>query len=283
MTTYPAGTKTCTITEPSTGGKNIAVCVQSNTPGSSQECVITQTNDSSNNYALVFQHIVDNGGPIEDATQKSTITQNMSTFGTGTGSNFAAIVQIVKQSTKQPGEQRQTVNQFNTTDQTSTTGTNFASLDESSDQSAQSDTANQTQFSEQDASDPNGHINQHSMGISRAFVTQSQAQNLTGTGVQMQTIDPRCCSQQDISADDVFAIDQSTGQTGNPKATQNSDSFGTCLSSGHCTIRQSSFNNVTSFGPTTTSCTPGVPCQSDVRCFGGGEGTCRQTVIIVSP
>ena len=260
------GTKTCTINETSTGGKNIAVCVQSNTPGTSQECMITQTNDSSNNYALVFQHVVGNSGPTEDATQRSTITQNMTTFGSGTGSNFAAIVQVVKQSTKQAGEQSQTVHQFNTTDQTSSSGTNFASLSESSDQSGRSDTAKQTQFSEQDASDPNGHITQHSSGLSRVFVTQSQLQNLSGSGPQTQTIDPRCCSVQDTNGDDVFTITQSTRQAGNPNAQQEANSFGTCFSSGQCTITQSASNNHASFGPSTATCTPGVPCSSSVSC-----------------
>jgi hypothetical protein len=99
------GTTTCTISQTTPGEKHIAVCVQSNTPGTSQVCVITQTNDSSNNYALVFQHVIDNGGPSQDFTQGSTITQSMTTFGSGTGSNFAAIVQIVKQSTKEAGDQ----------------------------------------------------------------------------------------------------------------------------------------------------------------------------------
>jgi hypothetical protein len=272
-----AGTKTCMITENPTGHKNIAVCVQSNTPGTSQECMITQTNDSSNNYALVFQHVIDNGGPTEDATQKSTITQTMSTLGTGTGSNFAKIVQVVKQSTKQAGEQSQTVHQLNKTDQTSTTGTNFASLSESSDQSGQSDTANQTQFSEQDASDPNGHINQTSAGLSQVVVAQSQVQNLTGSGTQMQTIDPRCCSQQGTNLNDVFTINQSTMQAGNPSATQNADSLGRCSTSGQCTVTQSSSNNKASFGPTTTCsstvCFSEVVCTSNVEtgsCGGGG-------------
>src|SRR2546429_2732519 len=139
----------------------------------------------------------------------------------GTGSNFAAIVQVVKQSTKQAGDQSQTVHQFNTTDQTSSTGTNFASLNESSDQSGRSIASPQTQFSEQDASDANGHINQHSAGLSRVFVTQSQVQNLTASGAQTQTIDPRCCSIQDANSNDVFTINQSTNQAGNPSATQN--------------------------------------------------------------
>src|SRR4029077_11641033 len=123
------GVGTCMISQTTPGDKHIRGCVQSKTPGTSQECTITQTNDSSNNYALVFQHVVDNGGPTEDATQKSTITQTMT--GVGTGTNFAAIFQVVKQSTKQAGDQSQIVQQFNTTDQTSIMGTNFASLDES--------------------------------------------------------------------------------------------------------------------------------------------------------
>src|SRR5207245_10819178 len=137
-------------------------------------------------------------GPSENPTQRATISQNMIT--SGTGSNFAAIVQVVKQSTKEAGPQSQTVHQFNTTDQTSTTGTNFASLNESSDQSAQSVASIQTQLSDQDASDPNGHINQHSAGLSRIFVTQSQVQNLTGSGTQIQTIDLRFCSVRDPTA-----------------------------------------------------------------------------------
>jgi hypothetical protein len=272
-TTYPAGTKTCTISQPTPGGKHIAVCVQSNTPETSQECIITQINDSSNNYALVFQHVVDNSGPTEDATQRSTINQSMTTLGSGTGSNYAAIVQVVKQSTKEAGDQSQMVHQFNTTDQTSTTGTNFASLSESSDQSGQSDTANQTQFSEQDASDPNGHITQTSAGLSRAFATQSQLQNLTGTGVQTQTIDPRCCSTQGTNLNDEFTINQSTMQAGNPNATQNADSLGTCSTSGQCTVTQSSSNNKASFGPTTTC--SATSCFSEVFCNSNGEtGSC---------
>ena len=265
-----SGTKTCTINETSSGGKNIAVCVQSNTPGTGQECKITQTNFSGNNYALVFQHVVDNGGPTEKATQTSTITQSMATLGTG--SNFAAIVQVVKQSTKQAGDQSQTVNQFNTTDQTSSTGTNFASLEESSDQSAQSNNSQQKQSSEQDASDPFGHINQHSAGLSRIFVTQNQVQNLTGSGAQTQTIDPRCCSMQDSNTNDVFSINQSTHQSGNANAFQVANSSGTCDSTGQCTITQSASDNTDSFGPSTTTCTPGFPCNSTVSC-GNVEGS----------
>jgi hypothetical protein len=266
-------TTTCKITETSIGDKNIAVCVQSNTPGLAQQCIITQTNDSGNNYALVFQHVVDNGGPTQNFTQRSTISQNMMN-ATSTGSDFAAIVQIVIQSTKQAGDQSQIVHQFNTTDQMSITGTNFASLNESSDQSAQSDASKQTQFSEQDASDPNGHINQHSSGLSRAFVTQSQLQNLVGTGVQMQTIDPRCCSVQDTNAGDVFTITQSDGQKGGPQASQSSFSFGTCDTTGQCTVTQSSRTNSGTFGPTTTCtgkfCASTVSCTSTV-CRTGGD------------
>jgi hypothetical protein len=234
--------------------------------------MITQTNDSGNNYALVFQHVVDNGGPTQDFTQKSTISQNMMN-ATSTGSNFAAIVQVVNLSTKQAGVQSQTVHQFNTTDQTSITGTNFASLDESSDQSGQSDGSKQTQFSEQDVNNQ-GHINQHSAGLSRAFVTQRQIQNLTGTGIQIQSIDPRCCSVQDINAGDVFTITQSTGQKGGPQASQSSLSFGTCDTTGQCTVTQSSRTNSGTFGPTTTCtgkfCASTVSCTSTV-CQTGGD------------
>ena len=68
-------TTTCTIDETSTGDKNMAVCVQSNTPGSVQDCEITQNNVFGNNYALIFQHVVDNSGPTEDATQRATIAR----------------------------------------------------------------------------------------------------------------------------------------------------------------------------------------------------------------
>jgi len=269
-----AGTTTCTIDETSSNDKNIAVCVQSNTPGSVQECKITQTNLNGNNYALIFQHVVDNSGPTEDSTQSATISQSMITAGTG--SNFAAIVQVVKQSTKQAGDQSQTIHQFNTTDQASNTGTNLAILNESSDQSGQSVSSMQTQFSEQDVNTAPHHINQSSTGLSRAFATQSQVQNLTGTGVQTQTIDPRCCSEQNTNPDDVFTITQFVSQTGSSTAAQQATSFGECHSSGTCAVSETTTEN----GVTTNNSCPapeGSPtgnCTAFISCTGSVCTTC---------
>jgi hypothetical protein len=280
----PATATSCpTLTQGSatSTSDNVAVCVEyANTAAPlPQSCVISQTTLSGNNIAIVIQIVNRKGSDAtQTATQDGTITQH-----NGSGNNFAAVLQFARQSTGMPGTQTDT--QTAAIDQNdpslTATGRNLAILGESSNQFGQSANAalSQTQTSTQDVSFGAHHINQYSKGVSKAFPTQSQLQVLFGDGSQQQTIDPRCCSEQLDSGANVFPIKESAIQSAkrnngtiNTGAFQNSNSFGTCKSSGNCTITQFSSNNGASFGPTTTTCTPGVQCFSTVNCF-SGEGT----------
>ena len=98
----PVSTSPCVITQPTPapGHRNIAVCAQTSTPAAGQQCDITQTNDTNNNYALVIQRINQQGAtasciavPCQGATQRASIQQT-----DGTGSNFGGIIQQVTQS-----------------------------------------------------------------------------------------------------------------------------------------------------------------------------------------
>jgi hypothetical protein len=270
---------TCTITQTPTGKNNIAVCVQNNSAGPTEMCSITQTNDTFNNYAFVVQH-VDLRGSTQTGSQTATIQQD-----NPSAKNFAAIFNDGKQSTDVSGSQKLT--QTGTIKQNDDTGAdpcpppitasgqNFAELDQTSDQFGQSNTGGQSQISTQ-----GGEIDQCSKGISRASASQKQNQKLVGPGSQYQQADPHCCSAQQDNPQDVFDINQSLSQAGlepgsgpqnNPLAVQTGQDSGYCDSTGQCTFKQSASNNTKSFGPTTTTCTPGLPCSSNVVCSSGGE------------
>jgi hypothetical protein len=290
----PASTTSCpTLTQASVGGDNVAVCAQyANTAADPfQTCLIDQTNVAGNNIAIVIQIVNHRGNDAsQDATQDGTITQRNLT-----GNNFAAVLQFVRQSDGTAGFQ--TDYQFATINQNTpgvgtlppaATGRNLAILGESSSQYGQSQglPSIQTQFSTQDVSDATHHINQYSTGVSKAFPAQSQIQVLFGDGSQQQTIDPRCCSQQLSNPNNVFPINESAIQVArrnnglkNTFASQSSELFGTCQSSGQCTITQFASNNGTTFGPTTTSCLPGDPCTVNIVCYSGEGSACAPVVL----
>ena len=292
----PGNTSTCpVITQGSAASTsdNVAVCVQYDNAAlpPPQICSISQTNGTHNNIAIIIQIANHRGSDaLQDVTQRATITHdNLS------GNNFAAVLQLVRQSDGAAGDQNG--NQFAAIDQNSpgiyplppvATGRNLAILGESTSQfgQAQGLTSMQTQFSQQDVSDATHHINQYSQGVSKAFPAQSQIQFLFGDGSQQQTIDPRCCSEQLVNAANVFPINESAIQVArrnngstNSSASQSSELFGFCQSTGHCTITQFASNNGSTFGPTTTTCQPGDPCMSDIACYSGEGSACAPVVI----
>src|ERR1700686_4810283 len=97
----PVTTNPCVIVQPTPapGKSNVAVCVQ--ITSATQQCDITQTNDTHNNYALVMQRINQQGTttscplapPCQNGTQRASILQT-----DGTGSNFGGVIQKVTQS-----------------------------------------------------------------------------------------------------------------------------------------------------------------------------------------
>jgi hypothetical protein len=283
-TAVPAG-GTCTITETTpTGKNNIAICVQSKSVGPTEMCTITQKNTTfNNNYAFVVQHLDQNcSPPPPKSCQTATIIQD-----NDSGKNFAAIFNDAKHSTdasdpqmlSQDGTIRQ--NDDSGSDPcvipATTTGDNFAELDQTSDQFGQSNTGGQSQISTQ-----GGEIDQCSKGISRASASQNQQQKLVGPGSQFQQADPHCCSAQQDNPENRFDIKQSFRQAAlkagsdpqkNPSASQFGDDLGNCESTGLCTFNQSGSDNKGSFS-TTTTCT--APCPpSNHSCFiESGSGSC---------
>jgi hypothetical protein len=279
----PASTTSCppAITQTSTTSNNVAVCVETDhSAAPSQFCSITQTNTTGNNIAIVVQVVSRNSNDsTQNATQDALIQQdNVS------GSNFAAVVQIVKQSTGASGDQSQTDNQGARIEQNgataaTATGHNLAILFESSKQSGSSQAgASQTQFSNEDVNTEPHHINQFSSGVSNIFATQSQVQELFGTGLQTQTIDPRCCSVQQSNVNDKFNILQFASQRNNQQLTssENATSVAQCATSGNCTTSSTTSQN----GATTTvTCGPSPTCTAIVVCT---NGTCPTQVTCTS-
>ena len=188
------GTRTCLIDETQTTRKNIAVCVQSNTPGTTQVCNIRQTNTSGNNYALVIQRFVQNQGSSQDANQKASIQQT-----NGSGSNFAGVFQTVFQSIGQQDDPSQTNSQHVAAiapngpgglEQSSTTGSNFAFVSQFSTQSA-SGGSPQTQTADQLAGNSGSGLKNgidQTGGANAAFLSHIQKQQLdTGVSNASQT------------------------------------------------------------------------------------------------
>jgi hypothetical protein len=273
----PASTTSCppAITQTSTTSNNVAVCVETDhsaTP--SQTCSIAQTNTTGNNIAIVVQVVSRNSNDSnQNATQDASIQQD----NVG-GSNFAAVVQIVKQSSAASGDQSQTDNQGarieqNGATQLIATGHNLAILFESSKQSGSSQVGgSQTQFSNEDVNTDPHHINQYSSGVSTASASQNQVQQLSGTGLQSQTIDPRCCSIQQSNLNDKFTIQQFASQANNhqPTSSQDATSVAQCSTSGNCTTSSTTSQN----GATTTvTCGPTSSCTAVVVC---SNGTCPE-------
>ena len=253
------------ITQSSTQSDNVAICVErDNTSAPTQFCEITQTNTTRHNIAIVIQIVSRNGN---DSDQNATQDGRIHQFNTS-GTNFAAVVQFVKQTTGATVSQNQTVNQGATIEQTAATGHNLAILGESSKQSGYSQvSALQTQFSNEDANTFPHHINQTSTGRSVAFATQNQIQELSGSGMQSQTIDPRCCSIQQSNTDDIFHIQQFTSQRNNhqPTSSQNATSVAKCDTSGNCTTSSTTNQNGTT---TTLNCGPSPMCTTILVCDG---------------
>lgn len=248
-------------TQSSTDQNNIEVCVEHDTMVD-ETCSIEQHNMTGHNIAIVVEIYTQN----QNTTQTASISQT-----NDSGPNLAAIVQIANQSIQsaftQVAHQNATISQTGNTPMTDT-GRNLGILHQSSNQFGQSAAPDPQ---EQDSFEY-GTIDQTSTGVSRIIADQSQSQKLKGTGSQTQTIDPRCCSAQGSNLSDDFTIKQSTDQSGNQNAHQVANSYGMCTSSGQCTITQSASDNTDSFGPSTTTCTPGVPCNSTVSC-GNVEGS----------
>jgi hypothetical protein len=275
----PGSPTSCpTTTQVSTGSNNVAVCVETDqTAAPAQTCSITQTNATGNNIAIVIQIVSRNStDSFQNATQDASIQQD-----TVSGSNFAAVVQVVKQSTGASGAQSQIDNQGARIEQngatvgtaTPPTGHNLAILFESSKQSGSSQIgASQTQFSNEDVNTSPHHINQYSSGVSTAFASQNQVQQLFGTGLQSQTIDPRCCSIQQSNLNDKFNIQQFASQVNNHQLTSSQDatSVAQCTTSGNCTTSSTTSQN----GATTTvTCGPTSSCTAVVVC---SNGTCPE-------
>jgi hypothetical protein len=267
---------TCIIVQLPSDQHNIAICVQNDT--TVENCSITQTNDAGDNRAIVVQHYNQSKSPFENATQTVNILQK-----NGAGRNDARVLQMVKQKTSiadTNNTQTQIAQQFDTIDQTAVTGGQKVSLDQKSSQVADSDSAaTQNQFSNQDVSEPDHHVNQHSAGLSEIAVEQDQNQKADGTGQQNQVVDPRCCSDQQSNVDDTFSITETVGQMGNPNATQDAISVGKCDTSGNCMVFQSSHNNNAS---TTNTCSSSS-CAIVITCSSSTEGgscvptTCTNT------
>ncbi|MDQ6710308.1 MAG: hypothetical protein M3Z11_07090 [Candidatus Dormibacteraeota bacterium] len=261
-------TTTCTIVQPQPGhtGRNVAVCVQNNTPGTIQVCDIMQTNTTSNNYALVIQRRSQNGGAVQEATQFADVEQL-----NGTGSNFLGEFQLITQTTGDANrdDPSQTNNQYlgsdsDETQQTATAGgSNFALLAQRSRQFGSAERAAQTQNSNQV-----GRLNQVDTpgGRSLNLVSQEQLQHLEGDGPQTQTVDPRCCTNQGTNPNDSFNIRQQTVQEGGPQAAQDAKTVGTCQTTGKCTVIQSSTQQGTT---TTNQCGPASFCAAAITCTKG--------------
>jgi hypothetical protein len=209
--TYQTVTNPCVIVQgtPAPGKSNIAVCVQ--VASADQQCDITQTNDSHNNYALVIQRVNQQGAaancpaqpplqppipPCQNALQRASILQT----ATLTGSNFGGVIQKVTQSlTEQatdddPGQNNeQDVKSLTATSglmQTSGSGSNFAAVGQDSRQSqagakAQSETARQFAG----ISGSSNGINQTTAapGGNAALLGQVQKQNLQSQVALNQT------------------------------------------------------------------------------------------------
>jgi hypothetical protein len=255
------------VIEQSPGRTNVAICIENNAPSGVEVCRIKQTNDTRNNYALVFQRYNQQGGPSQSATQYARVNQQ-----NGTGSNLFGEFQLARQSTSAAdttNHQTQKVQQFAGSDidpnaQTSTSGSNYALVAQNSNQNGASESS---AIQTQDGNEL-GFLDQTDSGstvpgaVSKNFVTQSQFQHLDGDGLQTQKLDPRCCSTQGNGPRDRFNINQFTDQTAGPVADQQVISVGNCTTSGNCTVTQSSTQN----GTTNTNSCSGTTCTTGFTC-----------------
>jgi hypothetical protein len=249
------------------GETNVAICIENNTPSGVEVCRISQTNDTRNNYALVFQRYKQQGGATQSAIQYAAVNQQ-----NDSGSNLLGEFQLTNQSTGDPGaNQTQKAQQWagsdvDPTTQNSASGSNFALVAQNSNQVGQSgNSATQNQNGNEI-----GVLNQTDNGltvpgaVSKNLVVQSQFQQLQGSGSQTQTLDPRCCSLQGNGTADRFNISQFTRQMAAPAASQSVISVGHCETSGNCAVNQSSTQNGTTKTNSCsgTSCTTGFTCTS---------------------
>jgi hypothetical protein len=262
----------CTIDQTGpTSEDNVAICVQNNVPGGGS-CVISQTNGTEDNRAIVLQRNNQSGSASENAIQQAQITQNNTS-----GRNDVWVGQLVNQSTSSSGKQTQGSQQFDTIDQVAVTGGQKVLLGQLSNQRANSSTFEQDQFSNQDVSESGGlghHIDQTSTGLSEIAVGQAQIQTATGSGVQSQVVDPRCCSSQTGNPNDQFKIFQFVVQKNNAtpdEDPQDATSVAACHTDGTCTAFQSTTNNTDS---TTNSCPPNSKdCVAVLHCSTAGGCT----------
>jgi hypothetical protein len=138
-TASPGGTSTppnlCTIVQISTNGAtNVARCVEESQLASvAQSCVIFQTNTTGDNRARIKQVVDAEGGATQDATQYGGVDQR-----NGAGSNSVKVAQVVKQSTKDRGAQKQDGHQGVFVRQFADVGSNTALVGQSLGQKAKS-------------------------------------------------------------------------------------------------------------------------------------------------
>jgi hypothetical protein len=176
-TASPGGSSTppnlCTIVQISTGGAtNVARCVEeSQFAAVAQGCSIFQRNTTGDNRALIKQAVDAEGGPTQNATQYGGVDQQ-----NGAGSNFAKVAQTIRQSTRDPGAQKQDGHQSVFVGQNADVGSNTALVGQSLGQKAKSTgeaVASQNQNTTSVGPNTNAGITQYStLGSNTAWLNQ---------------------------------------------------------------------------------------------------------------
>ena len=261
----------CVVVQNATSGKNRASCSLDSrgvTPVV-LTCQVTQTNVDGDNIARIHQHVVQRGGPDQQATLNAQVTQT-----TGTGDNDSNVKQSIDQrSTEVSLASSPTQNQDGRFSaiiaQTSTSGSNDSHLVQDLDQSGKASGGSnivQRQFGEgrgqvnqtigTSGSAPqttSKHKSRHkdkskskSGSFSRSRARQTEHQRLKGPGQQIQSGPFFCCSTQTGGDQDRtrVRIRQDSKQSASQDSASQSQSLtGECTTVGRCGIRQFAQND----------------------------------------
>lgn len=295
---------TCVIFQSSTDGKNQATCREtSDANPAALTCDITQFNDTGDNLATIDQNVRQSGGADQEAQLTAELFQD-----NDAGNNHAHVTQTVTQSTSDvaSGLQSQTANfDADVFQDTDSGGNNFLQQSQALVQTGRA--SGPSSIAQTQLADHFGEVDQDveedeesflslrgvglaatDEGFSKAHVTQTERQTLTGPGSQVQDGPMDCCgaeSQTGSPAQTLLTLHQSSTQNASQfddeDAVQDQFLHGDCFTSGTCTIHQQATNEAdslsqkvsgTGFQELFTTCFAG-PGEGEPfgECFAGGE------------
>lgn len=294
------GPSSCEVFQTTTDGSNHATCRESSGANPvTLTCDVTQANVNGDNHVTIDQNVDQRGGATQTATVLADLNQdNVS------GDNHASLSQSISQFTSDVASLMQSQDAVFSADvfqDTDSGGNNFLQQGQRLHQSGRA--SGSSSVLQMQTADHFGQVDQEvgedigegftvfavgmlqadgEEGFSKAHAVQFERQSLKGPGEQIQIGPMNCCgagSQAGSLEQTLFTIEQDSAQNASQGgAEQESDLFGSCFSTGTCSIHHNARNDEDRI--TVHESVDGTPlfvttnCESTEAGEGEGSGMC---------